>query len=81
MNGMPGVNSTADVNVHSLACRSPIDAAHPVHCRAGPADPAAVIGVWTTASRQRVRVRGNGRTDGRRSAAARGPRCRASATR
>ncbi len=58
MNGMPGVNSTADVNVHSLALQIPtseLTRAAP----AGPGDPAAVIGVWTTASRQRVRVWGN----------------------
>ncbi len=58
MNGMPGVNSTADVNVHTLALQIPVSQltrAVPT----GPADPAAVIGVWTTASRQRVRVRGN----------------------
>ena len=58
MNGMPGVNSTADVNVHTLALQIPVDQltrAVPT----GPADPAAVLGVWTTASRQRVRVRGN----------------------
>jgi hypothetical protein len=58
MNGMPGVNSTADVNVHSLALQIPtseLTRAAPE----GPGDPAAVIGVWTTASRQRVRVWGN----------------------
>ena len=58
MNGMPGVNSTADVNVHSLALQIPtsqLTGATPT----GPGDPAAVIGVWTTASRQRVRVWGN----------------------
>ena len=58
MNGMPGVNSTADVNVHSLALQIPtsqLTRATPT----GPGDPAAVIGVWTTASRQRVRVWGN----------------------
>jgi hypothetical protein len=58
MNGMPGVNSTADVNVHSLALQIPtseLTRSIPT----GPADPAAVIGVWTTASRQRVRVWGN----------------------
>jgi hypothetical protein len=58
MNGMPGVNSTADVNVHSLALQVPtseLTRATPT----GPGDPAAVIGVWTTASRQRVRVWGN----------------------
>ena len=61
MNGMPGVNSTADVNVHSLALQVParqLTRSVPT----GPTDPAAVIGVWTTASRQRVRVEG-GPTD------------------
>ena len=55
---MPGVNSTADVNVHTLALQIPaaeLTRAAPT----GPGDPAAVIGVWTTASRQRVRVWGN----------------------
>jgi hypothetical protein len=55
MNGMPGVNSTADVNVHSLALQVPI-AQLTRSAVSGPSDPAAVIGVWTTASRQRVRV-------------------------
>jgi hypothetical protein len=55
MNGMPGVNSTADVNVHTLALQIP---AAQLTCGipTGPTDPAAVIGVWTTASRQRVTV-------------------------
>jgi hypothetical protein len=59
MNGMPGVNSTADVNVHTLALQIPVDQltrSKP----SGPGDPAAVIGVWTTANRQRVRVRRDG---------------------
>jgi Domain of unknown function (DUF4331) len=57
MNGMPGVNSTADVNVHTLALQIPVDElTRSVPSGAG--DPAAVIGVWTTASRQRVRVGG-----------------------
>jgi hypothetical protein len=57
MNGMPGVNSTAAVNVHSLALQIPI-----VQLVKGGKLPAsttasnAVIGVWTTASRQKVRV-------------------------
>ena len=58
MNGMPGVNSTADVNVHTLALQIPATQL----TRGAPSsagDPAAVIGVWTTASRQRVRVWGN----------------------
>ncbi|HTU37499.1 MAG TPA: DUF4331 domain-containing protein [Acidimicrobiales bacterium] len=59
MNGMPGVNSTADVNVHTLALQIPVSQLTR-STPSGPGDPAAVIGVWTTASRQRVRVRGNG---------------------
>ncbi len=47
LNGMPGVNSTADVNVHSLALQVPINQL----TRSGD-----VIGVWTTASRQRAHV-------------------------
>jgi hypothetical protein len=58
MNGMPGVNSTADVNVHTLALQIPA-AQLTRSTPTGPADPAAVVGVWTTASRQRVRVWGN----------------------
>jgi hypothetical protein len=55
LSGMPGVNSTAAVNVHSLALQVPT--AHLTRARAsGPGDPAAVIGVWTTASRQRLRM-------------------------
>ena len=76
MNGMPGVNSTADVNVHTLALQIPVaelTRATPT----GPGDPAAVIGVWTTASRQRVRVWGNW-FNGGTSGAVRGRRCRAS---
>jgi hypothetical protein len=54
---MPGVNSTSAVNVHSLALQIPI-----TELVAGGKTPAsttasnAVIGVWTTASRQKVRV-------------------------
>jgi Domain of unknown function (DUF4331) len=59
MNGMPGVNSTADVNVHTLALQIPVDQLTR-SAPSGPGDPAAVIGVWTTASRQRVRVRRDG---------------------
>lgn len=63
MNGMPGVNSTADVNVHTLALQIPIDQLTR-STPTGQGDPAAVIGVWTTASRQRVRVRGAGQDQG-----------------
>jgi hypothetical protein len=59
LNGMPGVNSTADVNVHSLALQVPTDQLTRSKA-SGPSDPAAVIGVWTTASRQRVFVGGHG---------------------
>ena len=63
MNGMPGVNSTADVNVHTLALQIPVDQLTR-STPSGPGDPAAVIGVWTTASRQRVRVLGNAGDNG-----------------
>jgi hypothetical protein len=47
-NGAPGVNATNDLNVHSIALQVPISAVtnsgHPT------------VGVWTTASRQRVRL-------------------------
>ena len=56
MNGMPGVNSTADVNVHSLALQIPISQLTASSGGRRHDDPSAVIGVWTTASRQRVRV-------------------------
>jgi hypothetical protein len=59
MNGMPGVNSTADVNVHTLALQIPVSQLTRT-TPSGPSDPAAVIGVWTTASRQRVHVRSDG---------------------
>jgi hypothetical protein len=54
---MPGVNSTADVNVHSLALQIPI-----TELVAGGKKPSsakasnAVIGVWTTASRRKVTI-------------------------
>ena len=55
LKNMPGVNSTDQVNVHTLALQIPINQL----TRRSPAsttDPAAVIGVWTTASRQKVRI-------------------------
>jgi Domain of unknown function (DUF4331) len=57
MNGMPGVNSTADVNVHCLALQVPVGELTR-KTPSGPTDPAAVIGVWTSAYRQRASVRG-----------------------
>ena len=52
-----GINSTAGVNVHSIAIELPIrnltaDGSVPKKVT----DPAAVLGVWTTASRQKARV-------------------------
>lgn len=54
----PGVNSTKDVNVHTIAIRVPItqltrDGSRP----RDPLDPRAVIGVWGSASRRKSRVR------------------------
>jgi hypothetical protein len=52
-----GVNSTAGVNVHSIAVKVPI--ANLTANGSTPktvTDPDAVIGVWTTASRQKARI-------------------------
>jgi hypothetical protein len=60
-----GVDSLAQVNVHSLAVQVPIghltrDGSTPTD----PMSPTSVIGVWAAASRQRARIlQGNGRTD------------------
>lgn len=53
----PGVNSTSDVNVHSLALQVPIEQltsskTKPTSTTASD----AVIGVWTSASRQKVQI-------------------------
>jgi hypothetical protein len=53
-----GVNATAHLNVHSIAIQVPItdltrDGWHGTNA----ADPRAVVGVWTTASRRKVTVR------------------------
>ncbi len=51
----PGVNATNQINVHSIAIQVP--KSDLVRAGAsGEADPRSVIGVWTTASRQRVRL-------------------------
>lgn len=60
LQGMPGVNSTAAVNVHSLALQVPIEQLTssgriPGATTAGD----AVIGVWTTAARQKARIHGD----------------------
>jgi hypothetical protein len=52
-----GVNSTAGVNVHSIAIQVPVGDLTANGSRPRSiTDPAAVIGVWTTASRQKVRM-------------------------
>jgi hypothetical protein len=54
---MPGVNSTAAVNVHTLALQVPIEQLTANRrIPTSTTDPHAVIGVWTTASRQKARV-------------------------
>ena len=51
----PGVNDTNGLNVHSIAIQVPVSEL--TRRGAGKADdPRSVIGVWTTASRQRVRL-------------------------
>ena len=51
----PGVNAANHLNVHSIAIQVPItDLVR--GGASGEADPRSVIGVWTTASRQRVRL-------------------------
>ena len=54
-----GINSTAGVNVHSIAIEVPIsDLTANGSVPTTVTDPQAVLGVWTTASRQKVRLRG-----------------------
>jgi hypothetical protein len=56
---MPGVNSTAALNVHTLALQVPIPAlTSNTKMPSGVDDPHATIGVWTTASRHKARVYG-----------------------
>jgi Domain of unknown function (DUF4331) len=53
---MPGVNSGDMLNVHSLAIQVPITSLTASgRAPSGAGDPNAVIGVWTTASRQKIR--------------------------
>ncbi len=55
-----GVNSTDGVNVHSIALQVPISLLTSSGRRpTSVTDPAAVLGVWTTASRQKARIIGN----------------------
>jgi len=61
----PGVNGTANLNVHSIAIKVP--KTHLTRDGSSPTDPAAagsVIGVWASASRQRVRVRHHNEGEG-----------------
>jgi hypothetical protein len=54
---MAGINATKALNVHSIALQIPIDQLTRHHrMPAGPAAKDAVIGVWTTASRQAATV-------------------------
>jgi hypothetical protein len=50
----PGVNATAQLNVHSIAIQVPISQLLWGGKHGQPADPGSVIGMWTSASRQRV---------------------------
>jgi hypothetical protein len=54
----PGINSLADSNVHSIALQIPISSLTPdgAPLTMGANDPNAVIGVYTTANRQTVRM-------------------------
>ncbi len=56
-----GVNSTANVNVHSIAIQVPINELTGQWQRPSETDPASVIGVWTTAARQKARIFGDWR--------------------
>ncbi len=54
---MPGVNSTAAVNVHSLAVETDISLLTSTgKVPTSATDPTAILGVWTSASRQKVRM-------------------------
>ncbi|HEV7959180.1 MAG TPA: DUF4331 domain-containing protein [Acidimicrobiales bacterium] len=54
---MPGVNSTAAVNVHSIAIQVPIsDIASGGATPTNPASASSCVGIWTTASRRKARV-------------------------
>ncbi|MDA4135646.1 MAG: DUF4331 domain-containing protein [Thaumarchaeota archaeon] len=53
----PGVDGTSGFNVHSIAIQVPItELTSTGKLPSGVADPTATIGVWSTASRQQVRV-------------------------
>src|SRR5579859_684744 len=54
--GAPGVNATAQLNVHSIAIQVPVSQLLWGSPHGKVDQPGSVIGVWTTASRQRVSV-------------------------
>jgi hypothetical protein len=54
--GAPGVNATAHLNVHSIAIQVPTGDLLSGHHHGSVTDRGSVIGVWTTASRQRAKV-------------------------
>ncbi|MHB1930758.1 MAG: DUF4331 domain-containing protein, partial [Acidimicrobiales bacterium] len=66
LGNMPGVNSTAAVNVHTVALQVPItDLTRDGRMPTSTTDDGAVIGVWASASVQRVQIWGGGYEDGR----------------
>jgi len=60
LSAMAGINATAGLNVHSIALQIPIsELTANGSVPSNPAVPTSCIGVWTTASRQKVRIRGD----------------------
>jgi hypothetical protein len=60
----PGVNSTAAVNVHSIAIRVPVsDLTAGGYVGGDVLDPRSTIGIWTTASRRKAVIRHTGPTE------------------
>ncbi len=67
----PGVNTTNGVNVHTIALQVPIsDLTRSGKAPTDPMDPKSVVGIWTAAKRQKVKVRSD---DGRDNHLAAGP--------
>jgi hypothetical protein len=53
----PGVNATKAVNVHSIAIQIPkTDLTHDGSSPSNPMSSTSVVGIWTTASRRKVRI-------------------------
>jgi hypothetical protein len=64
----PGVNTTRNLNVHSIAIEVPIsDLTASGTVPSSPTATGAVIGIWTTASRQKARILGGGGEPGTQS--------------